>query len=104
MDYRVQFSALPWDRCSEGIRHKLHRRDARLLRLVEYHASMVPHWCQRGHTGTILSGRFEIEFSAGTFVFEAGDGVDIPAGFAHRHRARVLSDKVVALFVEDVAE
>lgn len=104
MTYRIPFGDLPWQPCGEGVRHKLHRRDGQALRLVEYTSSMAPHWCRRGHTGTILSGRFEIEFPSGTVVFEAGDGVDIPAGDAHRHRARVLSGTVTALFVESDGE
>src|SRR5690606_41406737 len=64
------------------------------LRLVEYSAAMPPHWCRRGHLGTILSGRFEIEFASGTEVFVEGDGVDIPSGESHRHRARALTETV----------
>jgi mannose-6-phosphate isomerase-like protein (cupin superfamily) len=102
MSYRVAFRDLPWEECASGIRHKVHRRGGQLLRLVEYDASMAPHWCERGHVGTILSGRLEIEFTSGTQVFEPGDGVDIPSGHEHRHMARVLSDRVTALFVEEL--
>jgi quercetin dioxygenase-like cupin family protein len=62
---------------------------------------MKPHWCDKGHIGFILEGRFEIEFADGTRVFEAGDGVFISAGKTHRHRARVLTDVVRVVFVED---
>ena len=63
---------------------------------------MAPHWCSVGHVGLILEGHFEIEFDSGTQVFEAGDGVVIPQGKTHRHRARVVSDVVRAIFVEKV--
>ena len=43
----------------------------------------------------------EIEFEHEMLVFEAGDGVFIPDGPEHKHRARVLSDTVTALFVEN---
>jgi quercetin dioxygenase-like cupin family protein len=79
----------------------VHKRDGQCLRLVEYSAAMPPHWCTRGHVGTILSGRFEIEFAGGTEVFVEGDGVDIPPGESHRHRARALTETVLALFVEE---
>ena len=70
------------------------------MRLVEYTGEMEPHWCDRGHVGMILKGRFEIEFDSGTLVFEEGDGVAIPDGAGHRHRARALTDVVRAVFIE----
>ena len=69
---------------------------------MEYTTAMEPHWCDRGHFGWILEGRFEIEFDGRTEVFETGDGVFIPDGEEHRHRARVLGNVVRALFVEDI--
>ena len=102
MDYRVDFDGLEWIDVFPGVRHKIHLEGGRTLRLVEYAADMPPHWCERGHAGVILEGCFEIEFDDGTRVFEAGDGVFIPDGAEHRHRARVLGDTVVvAVFVED---
>jgi hypothetical protein len=47
-------------------------------------------------------GTFEIEFARTTLVFERGDGVFIPRGPQHRHKARVLSGPVRAIFVEEV--
>jgi len=47
-------------------------------------------------------GTFEIEFNEGTQVFEQGDGVMIPAGDEHRHRAKALTDVVRAIFVEKI--
>jgi uncharacterized cupin superfamily protein len=74
---------------------------AQVLRLVEYAYEMEPHWCDRGHLGYLIEGRFEIEFANGLWVFQAGDGVTIPNGHENRHRARVLTDVVRAVFVED---
>ncbi len=99
--YRVDFSALDWTSPMPGVRHKMQRRGGRCLRLVEYRSEVVPHWCVKGHVGMILEGRMEIEFEVGTWIFEAGDGVDIPGGDAHRHRARSLTDVVKAVFVEE---
>jgi mannose-6-phosphate isomerase-like protein (cupin superfamily) len=62
---------------------------------------MEPHWCERGHAGLILEGQFQIEFADGTEVFNAGDGIAIPHGSEHRHRATVLSSPVRAVFVEE---
>jgi quercetin dioxygenase-like cupin family protein len=68
--------------------------------VVEYFPDMPPHWCEKGHVGYILEGEFEIEFDNTTHVFRQGDGLFIPDGAEHRHRARVLSDVVRAIFVE----
>ena len=101
-DYRVDFAELEWQSPREGVRQKAIIDQGRKLRLVEYSTSMPPHWCEKGHFGCILEGRFEIEFDDGTRIFEAGDGVFIPDGAAHRHRAVALSETVRAIFVEDV--
>jgi len=101
MNYLVHLDALPWESPAPGIRHKLYRCDSRVLRLVEYSRQMVPHWCSKGHIGHIVDGSLEIEFGTGTYRFEVGDGVFIPPGPEHAHRAVVLTSSATALFVED---
>jgi quercetin dioxygenase-like cupin family protein len=100
--YRVVFANIDWESPIPGVRHKIVVDGNVKLRLVEYTPEMAPHWCSVGHLGQILKGRFEIKFDGGTRVFEAGDGVMIPSGKEHRHKARVLSDVVRAIFVEEV--
>lgn len=102
MPYRIDFDSLPWEAPLEGLRFKAISHSDRRLRIVEYTEDMEPHWCERGHVGSILEGTFEIEFANETLVFESGDGVFIPGGNRHRHRARVLSGPVRAIFVEEV--
>ncbi len=41
MSYRISFEGLPWVQCGEGIRHKVHRRDGLVLRLVEYDSTCL---------------------------------------------------------------
>lgn len=98
--YRVDFTAVDWESPLQGVRHKVVISDGTKLRLVEYRQDMPIHWCNVGHVGQILEGRFEIEFDAGVHIFESGDGVMIPSGDAHRHRAKALTPVVRALFVE----
>lgn len=85
----------------DGVRHKLFPFQERVLRLVEYSSDMEPHWCERGHAGLILEGEFQIEFNDGTQIFNASDGIVIPGGPEHRHKATVSSGIVRAVFVED---
>ena len=100
-DYRVDFEQIEWRSPMDGVRHKVVTNGGRKLRLVEYAPSMPPHWCEKGHLGYILAGVFEIEFDDGIRTFEEGDGVFIPDGAAHRHRAKALTETVTAIFVED---
>lgn len=101
MNYLVNLAALSWQSPAPGIRHKLHRVDSKILRLVEYSQEMQPHWCNRGHIGHIIEGSLELEFANGLYRFEAGDAVFIPPGPEHAHRAVALSPVVRALFVEE---
>jgi quercetin dioxygenase-like cupin family protein len=61
---------------------------------------MKPDWCERSHVGRILEGTLEITFEDEAHIYEAGDGVFIPAGAQHKHQARVIDGPVLALFVE----
>ena len=102
MDYRVDFDSIPWESARPGMRAKMIKQGNRRLRLVEYSREMEPHWCENGHFGLVLEGRFEIEFDHVRQVFNPGDGVFIPSGREHRHQGRVLTDTVKVIFVEDV--
>ena len=101
-EYKIDFGELEWESPMAGIKHKVIRRGEKLLRLVEYSQKMEPHWCSRGHYGYILEGSIEIEFDDGVRVYEEGDGVFIPDGEEYSHKAKILSDFAVAVFVEDV--
>lgn len=100
--HRIDFSTIEWEPPIPGVRHKVTQDGTRKLRLVEYSSHMKPHWCEKGHYGYLLEGRLELEFEDGKEVVEAGDGLFIPDGPQHRHKATVLSGKVRAIFVEDV--
>jgi quercetin dioxygenase-like cupin family protein len=101
-EYKVEFSPLAWQTPMPGLRYKAYRQGGKQLRLVEYAAEMEPHWCEKGHVGYILEGRFEIKFDDRAEVFGPGDGVFIPPGREHRHMGRSLTPVVVAVFVEEV--
>ena len=102
MPYKIDFESLPWESPIDGLRFKMTKRDGRQLRLVEYTTAMKPHWCEKGHIGYVLNGRFEIKFDDAIHVFEPGDGIFIPAGARHKHMGRVLEGPVRVIFVEDI--
>lgn len=85
-----------------GVRQKVCRIGSKQLRLVEYSKNMPPHWCEKSHFGYILHGRMKIEFENEVHTYSLGDGVFIPKGQQDKHMARILTEKVAAVFVEDV--
>jgi quercetin dioxygenase-like cupin family protein len=100
--YKIDFDNMVWEQPMDGVKCKKYVAGAKQVRLVEYSREMPPHWCDKGHYGLILEGEFELEFDGITIVYKAGDGVFIPDGEEHKHRARVLTDSVKVIFVEDV--
>ncbi len=100
--YRVDFDSIPWQAPATGVRFKAYTQAGKRLRLVEFTKGFIePDWCIAGHAGMILEGRMEIDFDGEAIEFGPGDGVFIPAGEAHKHKARVLTDRVKAILVED---
>jgi quercetin dioxygenase-like cupin family protein len=103
MEYKVDFENLNWEIPFEGIRHKTLDQNNIRVRLVEYDRSMPPHWCEKPHYGIVLEGIFEIEFDHETVRYGKGDGLFLPAGRLHRHRARTITDKALIFFIETLS-
>ncbi|MHC5059938.1 MAG: cupin domain-containing protein [Planctomycetota bacterium] len=102
MQYKVDFESMEWEVPAEGVRFKAYDQGGRKLRLVEFSKEFVePDWCTKGHIGYILEGQMEIDFDGKVILFGPGDGIFIPAGQKHKHKGRVLTDKVKAILVED---
>lgn len=100
---RIDFDALPWQSPLPGARFKVHRENARQLRLVEFTPEFVePDWCQKGHVGFVLEGILEVSFSGRVVVYPQGSGVFISPGSASAHKARSLTPVVRLVLVEDV--
>jgi quercetin dioxygenase-like cupin family protein len=98
--HRVDFSQLEWRSPIAGVRHKFLDQGGLRLRLVEYSKEMPLHWCEKGHHGYLIDGRMQVEFDGGTELYGRGDGIDIPEGPDHRHRATVLSEQALVFFIE----
>jgi quercetin dioxygenase-like cupin family protein len=101
---KVDFESIQWETPTVGIKCKAYEQEGRKLRLVEFSKEFVePVWCTKGHIGYILEGQMEIDFDGNVIVFGPGDGLFIPAGQEHKHKGRVLTDKVKVILVEDGA-
>ena len=100
--HRIDFESMEWESPADGVRFKVYQQNNKKLRLVEFFKEFVePDWCTKGHIGYILEGQMEIDFDGTKEVFGPGDGVFIPAGPEHKHKGRVLTDKVKAILVEE---
>jgi quercetin dioxygenase-like cupin family protein len=100
---RVDFESIPWQSPAAGVRQKAITRGGRRLRLVEFARDFVePEPCLKGHIGYVLEGRMDLVMKDRTVSFGPGDGVFIPAGPEHGHKAKVLTDVLRVVLVEDV--
>ncbi len=102
-EHKVDFAAMDWQRPAPGMRQKVYESSGQRLRLVEFSQELSePDWCRKGHLGYVLQGELEIDFSGIKVAYGPGDGICIPLGEAHRHKASVLS-RVVRLILVDEA-
>jgi quercetin dioxygenase-like cupin family protein len=102
VQHRIEFDGLEWQSPIAGVRERSVVQNGLRLRIVEYDRSMPLHWCEKRHYGMMLSGEMEIEYPEERLIYRSGDGIVIPAGSEHRHRARVLTEKATVFFVEGV--
>lgn len=102
VQYKADFDKLEWESPIEGVRHKYIDQNNLRIRLVEYSKEMPPHWCEKGHYGYLIEGQMEIEYENSKIIYKAGDGIFIPDGPDHKHRGRVLSEKMLVFFIEKV--
>ena len=101
--YKVDFGSVSWVQPAAGVRFKAHEQDGRRLRLAEFSRDFVePDWCTKGHIGYVLEGEMEVDFQGKVVTLRAGDGLFIPPGIEHGHKARVLTDFVRVILVESV--
>ena len=100
---KVDFATLDWESPMHSVRFKAHEQGRRKLRLVEFSRDFVePDWCMKGHIGYVLEGEMNMDFDGDIVHFAPGDGLFIPAGEGSKHIAKVLTDVVRLILVEDV--
>jgi quercetin dioxygenase-like cupin family protein len=102
VQYKADFDTLEWESPIEGVRHKYIDQNNVRMRLVEYSKEMPPHWCEKGHYGYLIEGQMELEYESSKIIYKSGDGIFIPDGPDHKHRGRLISEKVLVFFIEKV--
>jgi quercetin dioxygenase-like cupin family protein len=100
---KIDFESMSWKTPVVGVKFKAHEQNGRKLRLAEFTKEFVePDWCTKGHIGYVLEGQIEIDFDGKKVIFYAGNGIFIPAGEKHKHKAKTLTNVVKVILVEDV--
>jgi quercetin dioxygenase-like cupin family protein len=100
---RIPFASMQWEQVRPDVRQKVHCEGGRQVRLVSFDTSDGPqHWCDVGHIGYVLEGALSINFDGKVEEFRAGDGIFIPSGEEHRHRAVSITPGTLLLMIEDV--
>jgi hypothetical protein len=102
--HRVDFASIPWEARAPGARFKAYRCNGSRLRLAEFTREFAePDWCTQGHIGYVLEGVIAVDFHQKEEVFVAGDGLFIPAGEEHGHKARAVTGSVTLILVDEDA-
>ena len=85
-----------------GRARRVHEIDGQRLRLVEFSREFrEDDWCRKRHLGYVLEGHLEIDFAGTKVSYGPGDGICIPAGEAHQHKAAVLGQTVRLVLVDE---
>ena len=94
---------MPWQSPAPGVRFKAWERNGSRLRLAEFTKEFVEaDWCVKGHIGYVLEGVIEVDFQTKEEVFVAGDGLFIPPGNEHGHKAKAITNSVTLVLVEKI--
>ena len=102
--YRINFDSLEWETPLRGVRYRKYEFGNKQVRLVEYDKEFVePDWCRKGHVGMVLDGEIEIDFGGTAIRYYPGDCMFIPPGDAHKHKARILTERARVFLAEDIS-
>jgi quercetin dioxygenase-like cupin family protein len=102
VEHKIDFNALQWQSPGPDARFKAAAEDGKRMRLMELDKGFQDQiWCEAGHVGYVLEGEMEIDFGGEVTRFKTGDGIYIPGGRQHKHKAHVMSDKVRVILIEE---
>jgi hypothetical protein len=101
-DYLIDFKNMDWESPSVGVRSKAYIRNHHKIRLAEFTEEFVEEdWCTKGHTGYIVEGSLSIDFNGMLTNLRADDGLFIPEGEEHKHKAKVAKgEKALVILFE----
>ena len=101
--YRIPFPQMAGDSPAPHTTVKAATAGSHRLRVVEFRKGFEdPDWCRLPHTGYVLEGSLRVAFPTEQIVLEPGDGLYIPLGDAHRHKATPLTDHAVLVLFDPI--
>jgi hypothetical protein len=101
--YRIPFVQMAGESPAQFVTAKAATVGAHRLRVVEFRMGFQEvDWCRLAHTGYVLAGRLQLAFPTEQIVVETGDGLYIPLGDAHRHKATPLTDRAVLVLFDPI--
>jgi hypothetical protein len=101
--YRIPFPEMAEDSPAPYVAAKAVTAGTHRLRLVEFrHGFEELDWCRLAHTGYVIEGRLRLTFPRQEVVVQAGDGLHIPLGDAHRHKATPLTERVLLVLFDPI--
>jgi quercetin dioxygenase-like cupin family protein len=99
--YKIVFDDHEWFEAGDGMRYKRIQLGDTQVRLVEWDKAMVhANWCFKGHIAYVIKGDVEIDIAGKVFRYGPGDVFIVPEGEEHRHRPKVLTEKMQFFSVE----
>ncbi|HEX7926385.1 MAG TPA: cupin domain-containing protein [bacterium] len=99
--YRIPFGEMAGESPAQYMSAKAATVGSHRLRLVEFRKGFQEvDWCRLAHTGYVLEGRLHLAFPGQELTLEAGDGLHIPLGDAHRHKLTPLTDRVALVLFD----
>ena len=105
MSHRIDLESLPWQEPGEGVRFKIVVIGNQQVRLVEFSEGFIEQdWCIKGHAGYVLDGEFSIDYSGTVERYKAGDIIFIPKGEKDKHKAILVKNQKVTLFLYEIID
>ena len=93
----IDFKHIQWHE-GHGFKNKRHFMGNFSMRIAEFYPDFVEEfWCKKGHYGYVIEGEMYVRFEGEVIHYKKGDGIAIPAGEAHRHKAMVDQGKFARL-------
>ncbi len=93
----IAFSRMPWARGNHPLERKKQDPEHPVTQLEFAPGFSDPDWCERGHTGLVLSGSIAFELERGTVAIGQGEAFVLDPGT--RHRASNPGTEPVVLFL-----
>ncbi len=101
--YRIAFPEMPEESPGPFVSAKAVPAGTHRLRLVQFRRGFEEaDWCRAVHTGYVLEGRLRIVIPGQEVVVPSGDGLHIPPGEAHCHKATPLTERAVLVLFEPI--